>query len=249
MGNSESKVLIDLQANASKVHDRLKTASKVIMKQYDKKKFDALIKKNEEDAEELLKGDPRYVYLVADKRNLIKFKKSFEDVLTYFFDATKNWENWNNFSEDFKLQWLQDLIIETKKYVESVHVTMQRLLLGVGLAVVVGFIEIFTGFLTNAFKFAIKSCKSLTQPYLQTLTTIGTYLFPAVGVAVMEAIVTALTVGFAIYMGYQLVIGVKGLYDAAVLFLRKTALNSTEAACYRQILQHYSAIDANFVPL
>jgi len=115
MGNSESKVLIDLQANASKVHDRLKTASKVIMKQYDKKKFDALIKKNEEDAEELLKGDPRYVYLVADKRNLIKFKKSFEDVLTYFFDATKNWENWNNFSEDFKLQWLQDLIIETKK--------------------------------------------------------------------------------------------------------------------------------------
>jgi hypothetical protein len=99
------------------VHDRLKIASKVLMKKSeDRTSFNELIKKNENDAEELLHGDPRYLYLVADKQKLLNFKESFENVLNFFFNATKNWENWDKVNKDFKLEWLQDLIIKTKKY-------------------------------------------------------------------------------------------------------------------------------------
>jgi len=245
------RVLIDLVENAGKVHIDLKTAAQFAMKvkaieEHNYDKFIRLMKTSKEDAEQVLLRDPYSLWILPDKSRLKKFQKSFEAMVDFFLAAQINWDE---DSADLKRSFLK-LVEETKAYVNSVTEDLQMLLGAGTITIGIGsIIEWRTGFFTKIFKLAIKHFRvfqNLTQTFLQNLVTIGRLMFPAVEVAVMEAIVSALVVCFALYLGYKLAPVIMDMFESAVVFLQKIILDGNTAFYYKQFLQLFKTVDSNF---
>ena len=243
------KVLNTLVEKAGLVHIDLKTAAQFATKvkaieKHDYYKFIGLMQTSEEDAEKVLLRDPYSLWTMPDKSRLKQFEKSFTVMVDFFLDAKINWDEEN---AELKKSFLK-LVNETKAYVQSITEDL-RMLLGVGTAAIgIGFItEWHNGFITKIFKLAITYCKDLTLPYLQNLVKIGRFMYPAVSCAAMEAIVTSLAVGFALYLGYKLCPVIMDMFSSAVVLLQKIMFDSNSAFYYKQILQYFKAVDPNFV--
>jgi len=247
------RVLITLVENAGQVHIDLGIAAQLAMKvkainKDDYLKFIRLMQTSKEDAEKVLWRNPYSLWILPDKSRLIKFEESFTKMVDFFLEADIKWDE---DSAALKRSFLK-LVNETKSYVNSVTEDLKKLL-GIGTIVTgISLVEWSTSFFTKIFNLAIKYFKvfeNLTLPYLQNLVTIGRFIFPAVECAVMEAIVTSLAAGFAIYLGYKLAPVLMDVFRSAVVFVQKAILNSDTSYFYKQILQHFKTVDPNFVPL
>ena len=248
------RVLINLVENAGKVHIDLKTAAQFAMKveaieKHNYDKFIRLMETSKEDAEQVLLRDPYSLWILPDKTRIKKFEKSFEAMVDFFLAAQIKWDEE---SADLKRSFLK-LVEETKAYVNAVTEDLQNLLRIGTIATGIGsLVEWRTSFFTKIFKLAIKYFRvfqNLTQPFLQNLVNIGRLMFPAVEVAVMEAIVYAQVVGFALYLGYRLCPVIMDMFRSAVVYLQKIMLDDNTALYYKEFLQLFKTVDPNFVPL